>query len=184
VAACCPRLVTLSDPDFLTRYVTQVSDIPDDLHPPARRGRCRRARHREVPARGPGPDQRRDRRRRNTVELLRAVASAYGRGLPWGEIWPVVANANAIADRHGRYGDRDIADLLSSPISAYLITDQEDGTTVYRLFHDALQSALRTRSRPGGTGADRMTRPAPYLHPTMANATTAAAKWSAPSRQT
>src|SRR5262249_55607736 len=34
---------------------------------------------------------------------------------PWGEIWPVVANA--VADRHGKYGDRDIAELLSSPIS-------------------------------------------------------------------
>ena len=62
-----------------------------------------------------------------------------------GEIWPVVANA--VADRHGKYGDRDIAELLSSPISAYLITDQEDGITVYRLFHDALRSALRTRWR-------------------------------------
>jgi hypothetical protein len=88
----------------------------------------------------PDPDQ-----RLGAVELLRAVAFAYGRGLPWGEIWPLVANA--VADRHGKYGDRDIADLLSSPISAYLTTDQEDDVTVYRLFHDALREALRTRWR-------------------------------------
>ena len=79
------------------------------------------------------------------VELLRAVAFAYGKGLPWGEIWPLVANA--VAGRHGKFGDRDIADLLASPISAYLVTDVEDDTTVYRLFHDALRGALRTRWR-------------------------------------
>jgi hypothetical protein len=82
-------------------------------------------------------------RRLNAVELLRAVAFAYGRGLPWGEIWPVVANA--VADRYGKYGDRDIAELLASPMSAYLITDQEDGITVYSLFHRALRDTLRNR---------------------------------------
>ncbi len=84
----------------------------------------------------PDPD-----RRLEAVELLRAVAFAYGRGLPWGEIWPLVANA--VADRHGKYGDRDIAALLASGISAYLITDVEDDITVYRLFHDALRATLR-----------------------------------------
>jgi len=82
-------------------------------------------------------------RRLNAVELLRAVAFGYGRGLPWGEIWPLVANA--VADRYGKYGDRDIAELLASPMSAYLITDQEDAITVYRLFHDALRDTLRNR---------------------------------------
>jgi hypothetical protein len=80
-------------------------------------------------------------RRLEAVELLRAVAFAYGRGLPWGEIWPLVANA--VADRHGKYGDRDIAALLASGISAYLTTDIEDDVTVYRLFHDALRTTLR-----------------------------------------
>lgn len=77
------------------------------------------------------------------VELLRAVAFAYGRGLPWGEIWPAVANA--VADRNFKYGDRDIAALLGSPLSAYLTTDVEDDTTVYKLFHDALRNTLRDR---------------------------------------
>lgn len=79
------------------------------------------------------------------VELLQAVAFAYGKGLPWNEIWPLTGNA--VAGRHGKFGDRDIASLLASPISAYLVTDIEDDTTVYRLFHDALRGALRTRWR-------------------------------------
>lgn len=79
------------------------------------------------------------------VELLRAVAFAYGRGLPWGDVWPAVANA--VADRHHKFGDRDIAELLASPISAYLTTDIEDDTTVYKLFHDALRGSLRERWR-------------------------------------
>jgi len=78
--------------------------------------------------------------RQRMIVLLRAVAFAFGRGLPWGEIWPLMANA--VADTHG-YGDRDIADLLVSPIAAYLITDRDDDTTVYRLFHDALRTTLR-----------------------------------------
>jgi hypothetical protein len=79
-------------------------------------------------------------RREDAVTLLRAVAYAYGRGLPWGNIWPAVANA--IADRT-RYGDRDIVDLLDSRMNAYLVSDREDGVTVYRLFHDMLRTTLR-----------------------------------------
>jgi hypothetical protein len=79
--------------------------------------------------------------RRNAIELLRAVAFAYGRGLPWAGIWPLVANA--VANQPAKFGDRDIADLLASRISAYLTTDTEDGVTVYRLFHDALRGTLR-----------------------------------------
>jgi hypothetical protein len=33
--------------------------------------------------------------------------------------------------------------LLDSRLSGYLVTDQEDGVTVYRPFHDALRDALR-----------------------------------------
>ena len=98
-------------------------------------------------------------RRDSAITLLRAVAYAYGRGLPWGDIWPAVANA--IAGRPSKYGDRDIADLLDSRLSAYLVTDTEDGVTVYRLFHEVLRTTLRsdwrqllvdpnTLRRPGG----------------------------------
>ncbi|MGY4744955.1 hypothetical protein [Streptomyces sp. ATMOS53] len=86
------------------------------------------------------------------VHLLRAVAFAYGRGLPWPQIWPAVANA--VADEPGTvetpprtYGDSDIAWLLGSRLGAYLVTDREDEVTVYRLFHDALRTILRKRWR-------------------------------------
>jgi hypothetical protein len=82
--------------------------------------------------------------RPHAVHLLRAVAFAYGRGLPWRQVWPLVANA--IADDERTYGDSDIAWLLNSRLGAYLVTDREDGITVYRLFHDALRTTLRERS--------------------------------------
>ncbi|HEX8629710.1 MAG TPA: ATP-binding protein [Catenuloplanes sp.] len=78
------------------------------------------------------------------VDLLRAVAFAYGRGLPWGDIWPRMANAVADRPDDTGYTDSDVAWLLSKPIGAYLITDSVDGTTVYRLFHEALRRILRT----------------------------------------
>ncbi|MEU1257732.1 ATP-binding protein [Streptomyces chartreusis] len=84
--------------------------------------------------------------RLRAVHLLRATAFAYGRGLPWLGIWPAVADA--VADDPVRtYGDADIAWLLGSRLGGYLVTDQEDGTTVYRLFHDALRTALREQWR-------------------------------------
>jgi hypothetical protein len=81
--------------------------------------------------------------RLRAVHLLRAVAFAYGRGLPWRQIWPLVANA--VADDPGCYGNEDISWLLDSPLGAYLVTDTEDDVTVYRIFHDALRETLRQR---------------------------------------
>jgi hypothetical protein len=84
--------------------------------------------------------------RLRAVHLLRAIAFAYGRGLPWRRIWPAVTNA--LADDPDRtYGDTDIAWLLGSRLGAYLVTDTADGATVYRLFHDALRTTLRERWR-------------------------------------
>jgi hypothetical protein len=59
--------------------------------------------------------------RLRAVHLLRAVAFGYGRGLPWRQIWPLVANAVA-DDPERTYGDGDIAWLLDSRMGAYLIT--------------------------------------------------------------
>lgn len=85
-------------------------------------------------------------RRLRAVHLLRAVAFAYGRGVPWRDgIW--AAMANAVADLPHEYGSADIADLLSSRMGAYLVTDVEDDITVYRLFHDALRGTLRDQWR-------------------------------------
>lgn len=84
--------------------------------------------------------------RERVVHLLRAVAFGYGRGLPWHRIWPVVATA--VDGRPGAgYTDADIARLLHSRLGGYLIADQEDGATVYRLFHDSLRGTLRERWR-------------------------------------
>lgn len=84
--------------------------------------------------------------RERAVHLLRAVAFSYGRGLPWGQIWPVVANAVA-DDDDIHYGNGDIAWLLSTRLGGYLVTDREDGVTVYRLFHDDLRTNLREHWR-------------------------------------
>ncbi|GAA1801234.1 hypothetical protein GCM10009682_23750 [Luedemannella flava] len=82
--------------------------------------------------------------RERVVDLLRAVAFAFGRGLPWYQIWPRVANAVSLNGR--AYGDADIRWLLQSPLSGYLVTDTEDDATVYRLFHDELRTALRVHA--------------------------------------
>jgi hypothetical protein len=75
------------------------------------------------------------------VELMRAVAYAYGRGMPWHGIWSVVASALSESPPRA-YGDEEIAWLLASRAGAYLTTDQEDGVTLYRLFHDSLREVL------------------------------------------
>ncbi|MFF3940365.1 AAA family ATPase [Streptomyces phaeofaciens] len=80
--------------------------------------------------------------RLTAVHLLRAVAFARGRGLPWRRVWPALANAVA-NDPDRTYGDGDIANLLASPLAGYLTTDTADGATVYRLFHYALRTTLR-----------------------------------------
>ncbi|MQA27712.1 MAG: AAA family ATPase [Micromonosporaceae bacterium] len=94
--------------------------------------------------------------RRRALALLRAVAYAKGRGMPWQEIWPAVATA--VACDGTSYGHDDIAWLLDQPLAGYLTRDTEDGVTVYRLFHDALTEALQgdpaTFLSPGITGEE------------------------------
>lgn len=87
--------------------------------------------HRAVPDR---------KKREKAVHLLRAVAFSFGPGLPWPNIWPLVATA--IADEKHHYGDSDIAEFLDTPLGGYLVTDCADGITTYRLFHDKLRSIL------------------------------------------
>jgi hypothetical protein len=77
------------------------------------------------------------------VHLLRAVAFAFGPGLPWRNIWPLVATA--VADDQHHYGDSDIAWLLGTRLGGYLVTDRADDVTVYRLFHDDLRGILYER---------------------------------------
>jgi WD40 repeat protein len=84
-------------------------------------------------------------KRRRGIMLLRAVAFARGNGLPWNRVWPKVASAVDLDDRD--YGDDAIEWLLRSRLSAYLVTDQEDDLTVYRLKHDQLRQTLRYQWR-------------------------------------
>lgn len=79
--------------------------------------------------------------RLRAVHLFRAVAFAFGPGLPWLNIWPLVASA--VAGEEGRYEDRDIVWLLGTRLGGYLVTDRADEVTVYRLFHDELRGILR-----------------------------------------
>ena len=81
---------------------------------------------------------RRDRVR--ALLLLRASALAFGRGIPWRGVWPVVATA--IAADGTQIGDSDIEWLLGHRVSGYLVRDLEDGVAVYRPFHDELRSVL------------------------------------------
>ncbi len=83
--------------------------------------------------------------RLRAVHLLRAVAFAFGPGLPWLNTWPLVASA--IASEEGRYQDRDIVWLLGTRLGGYLVTDVVDGVTAYRLFHDDLREILREQWR-------------------------------------
>ncbi|GIG59269.1 hypothetical protein Lfu02_36410 [Longispora fulva] len=82
--------------------------------------------------------------RERIVHLLRAVAFAKGRGLPWNRIWPLVTHAVANHPDH-TYGDEDVRRLLESRVAGYLVTDTDDDTTVYRLRHDTLRTTLRDR---------------------------------------
>jgi hypothetical protein len=78
--------------------------------------------------------------RERAVQLLRALSFAEGRGLPWFQVWPIVANAVANGPT---YGDYDIAWLLRTRLGAYVIIDHESGIPVYRLFHRFLRDTLR-----------------------------------------
>jgi hypothetical protein len=79
--------------------------------------------------------------RQRALHLLRAVAYAKGRGIPWQDVWPTVAAA--VAGDGTTYSHDDIVWLLGQPLAGYLTRDVEDDVTVYRLFHDALTQALR-----------------------------------------
>jgi len=82
------------------------------------------------------------------VTLLRAAAFARGNGLPRYLVWPELATAIDAVDGAGyRYGDGDVRDLLKSRLSAYLVTDESDHLTVYRLIHNELRDILRYRWR-------------------------------------
>ncbi|WP_344442736.1 AAA family ATPase [Kitasatospora nipponensis] len=75
------------------------------------------------------------------VGLLQAAAFAQGAGIPWGPVWPAVAEA--VLDRTLPDADAAIAELLAGRLAGYLTQDGEDGRTVYRLAHERLAEVLR-----------------------------------------
>lgn len=93
--------------------------------------------------------------RERAVILLRAAALAFGRGVPWRDVWPIAASA--IAPDGRIIGDADIEWLLRHRMAGYLTRDIEDDVTVYRLFHDALRESLARDI--GGFAADGAAHP-------------------------
>ncbi|MFJ4849204.1 AAA family ATPase [Streptomyces sp. NPDC088733] len=75
------------------------------------------------------------------LALLRAAAFAQGAGIPWGGIWPAIAEA--VLDQPIANADRAIHSLLTGRLAGYLAQDSEDGRTVYRPVHERLAEVLR-----------------------------------------
>ena len=70
--------------------------------------------------------------------LLLPLAFAEGQGLPWDNVWPALASALSRTE----YGDEGIRRLLATA-GAFILETAEEGSTVYRLYHQALADALR-----------------------------------------
>jgi WD40 repeat protein len=70
--------------------------------------------------------------------LLRPLAYAAGRGLPWPDVWAPLASV--LAGRE--YQDDDLM-WLRENAGSYVIEDVEDGVSVYHLYHAALAEYLR-----------------------------------------
>ena len=75
------------------------------------------------------------------LAVMRATAMSRGSGMPWGEVWPTVAEAvqgHPIRDVNDLIGQ-----VLASPLAGYLLVTAEHGEVVYRPNHDLLTKALR-----------------------------------------
>lgn len=78
---------------------------------------------------------------RHALAVLRASAFAYGRGVPWAEVWP--AMAEAVLGETIPEADELIARVLDGRLSGYLTQDVEDDRRVYRPVHEGLAADLR-----------------------------------------
>ncbi|GGN43517.1 hypothetical protein GCM10011578_093730 [Streptomyces fuscichromogenes] len=76
------------------------------------------------------------------LALLRAAAFAQGAGIPWGPIWPTLAEA--VLDHPLPDSESAIVALRASRLVGYLAQDTEDGRIVHRLAHERLAEVLRT----------------------------------------
>jgi hypothetical protein len=76
--------------------------------------------------------------KQSASDLLRPLAFAEGAGLPWDALWASLATS--IAGR--TYTDSDI-DALLDHAGAYIVETLEHGSSVYRLYHQALADCFR-----------------------------------------
>ena len=76
--------------------------------------------------------------RRRVYNMLRPLAFAEGQGLPWDNVWAMLASAISGEP----YSDSDIEELLNHA-GAYIIETLEHGCSVYRLYHQALADYFR-----------------------------------------
>ena len=79
-----------------------------------------------------GPEEKKAR------DLLTPLAWAEGKGLPWGNIWPILASA--LSDES--YSDEDIRWLIERA-GSFVIEALEQERSTYRLYHQALTDYLR-----------------------------------------
>lgn len=80
------------------------------------------------------------------LAALQATAFAMGRGVPWGDVWPTMANGihgQPISEINDVIGE-----VLHSRLAGYLTQDSEDGRVVHRPNHARLAEALRDNSFP------------------------------------
>ncbi len=78
----------------------------------------------------------------HTLAVLRAAAFSLGRGLPWADIWPTVAQA--VADEQIPDADTVIESVLTGRLGGYFTEDNEDDRRVHRPVHERLSETLRT----------------------------------------
>lgn len=71
-------------------------------------------------------------------DLLAPLAWTEGVGLPWGDIWPLIASKLAEKD----YKDLDVQWVLRKA-GSFIVETLEQGRSVYRLYHQALADYLR-----------------------------------------
>lgn len=84
-------------------------------------------------------------RTRHRFAVMRASAFALGRGVPWADVWP--AMAEAVLDEEIPNAAGVIADVLGGRLMGYLAQDVEDDRIVYRPVHERLAQQLRDTGR-------------------------------------
>jgi len=138
-AAVAEAVAAAATPSFLVARITgdtlaASTSIPDWRDPAWRAALPRlpgeAMRHDLVTRLGADADRVRD--------LLRPLAFAEGRGLPWEDIWaPLAARLAGVG-----YGDEDLL-WLRRHAGSYVVEAVEAGRSAYRLYHEALAEYLR-----------------------------------------